>query len=888
MGYDPQAIEARWQAYWEEHETFRVQVDPEKPKYYVLDMFPYPSGNGLHVGHVEGYTATDIVARYKRMRGFNVLHPMGWDAFGLPAERHAMKSGRHPSDVIEETSGNFRSQLKRLGFSYDWSREINTTDPGYYKWTQWIFLQMWKHYYDREAKVAKPIEALPIPADVTAQGERAVARYRDDRRLAYLNEAPVNWCPALRIVLANEEVAEHVEAGYEVERRPMKQWMLRITEYADRLLEDLEGLDWPAHVLEIQRNWVGRSEGAEIRFGIEGHANASLEVFTTRPDTLYGATYMVLAPEHALVETITTAACKDAVDAYVKQTSLRSERERQTASAEGLKTGVDTGARAVHPLTGATIPVFIADYVLMGYGTGAIMAVPGHDERDHAFAKAKDLPIVQVVAPTSGAEDVDVQAAAFVGVGVCVNSPAIDGLTTSEAKTKMIAHLVDEGMGVGTVNYKLRDWLFSRQRYWGEPFPLVYEEDGRVTPLEESALPVELPSVPDYNPSEHGEPPLARATQWRNLPGGQQREVNTMPQWAGSCWYYLRFADPGNADAPWSKDVERYWLPVDLYVGGIEHAATHLLYSRFWHKVLYDLGWVHTKEPFERLVNQGMILGATYVPLDKRRDADGKKIVFLPEDVEASTDDRGEEVFAVKETGERVEVQWDKMSKSRGNVVNPDEVIALYGSDAIRVYEMAMGPLEKSVPWQTTDMAGSYRFLQRVHRLLWDDEGAVRDLPEGEGNPVQRKLLHRTIAEVTERTDRMAFNTAIASMMVFVRDIQADGAVIGHDAASQFCLLLAPFAPHLAEEIWRALGRTGSLAYEPWPAADDSLLVDDTFTLVLQVGGKRRGELEVPKSASKAELEAMARASDEVQRWLGGAEPKRVIVVPGRLVNFVV
>jgi len=886
MGYDPQAIEARWQAFWEEHQTFRTEVDPEKPKFYVLDMFPYPSGNGLHVGHVEGYTATDIVARYKRMRGFNVLHPMGWDAFGLPAERHAMKSGRHPADVIEETSGNFRAQLQRLGFSYDWAREINTTDPGYFKWTQWIFLQMWKHYYDREAATARPIEALPIPQEVSARGEAAVARYRDDRRLAYLQEAPVNWCPALRIVLANEEVAEHVERGLEVVRRPMKQWMLRITEYADRLLEDLEGLDWPAHVLEIQRNWVGRSEGAQIRFAIEAHEGASLEVFTTRPDTLYGVTYMVLAPEHPLVEQITSAAQKDAVQAYVDATSLRTERDRQAAAADGLKTGVDTGARAVHPLTGDSLPVFIADYVLMGYGTGAIMAVPGHDERDHAFAKAKSLPILPVVSG-GGEGDVDVEDAAFVGHGTAINSPVIDGLPTADAKTTMIAHLVERGLGVATINYKLRDWLFSRQRYWGEPFPLAYAEDGSITPIPESDLPVELPTVPDYDPSEEGEPPLARATQWRSLPGGLQREVNTMPQWAGSCWYYLRFADPGNADAPWAKDIERYWLPVDLYVGGIEHAATHLLYSRFWHKVLYDLGWVHTAEPFERLFNQGMILGATYVPLDKRRDDEGKKVVFLPEQVDVSEDDKGNPTYTVKQTGEPLELQWDKMSKSKGNVVNPDEVIADYGADAIRVYEMAMGPLEKSVPWQTTDMVGSFRFLQRAHRLVWDDEGAARDLPEGEGTPRQRKLLHKTIAEVSERTDRMGFNTAIASMMVFVRDIQTDDEPIARGAAEQFALLLAPYAPHLAEEMWQALGHPDTLAYEPWPAADESLLVDDTFTLVLQVGGKRRGELVAPKSASKDELEALARASEVVHKWLAGQEPRRVIVVPGRLINFV-
>jgi leucyl-tRNA synthetase len=890
MGYDPEAIETRWQKHWKEHDTFAVHVDPEKPKFYVLDMFPYPSGDGLHVGHVEGYTATDIIARYKRMRGFNVLHPMGWDAFGLPAERHAMKHGKHPAEVIQQTSAKFRSQLQRLGFSYDWGREINTTDPGYFKWTQWIFLQMFGSYYDRELGRARPIAELPIPRDIEAQGSKAVDAYRDARRLAYLVEAPVNWCPALKIVLANEEVAENVEAGYEVVRRPMKQWMLRITEYAERLLADLEGLDWPPHVLEIQRNWVGRSEGAEIEFGIQGH-DETLRVFTTRPDTLYGATYMVLAPEHPLVQHITTAAQREQVTAYVHRTERRTERDRLTESIEGKKTGVDTGAKAIHPLTGAEIPIWIADYVLMGYGTGAIMAVPAHDERDHAFARAMGLPIVQVVAPLDGAK-VDVQEQAWVGEGTAVASPVIDGLPTAQAKQTITAHLQAQGKGVGKVTYKLRDWLFSRQRYWGEPFPLVHRPDGSVRAVDESELPVLLPSMPDYNPSDEGEPPLARATQWRELPDGSLREVNTMPQWAGSCWYYLRFADPTNTELPWAKEAERYWLPVDLYVGGIEHAATHLLYSRFWQKVLFDLGWVHTKEPFERLVNQGMILGATFRPVDGRRTAEGHKIVLLPAEVDTVEHPDGRVEYFAK--GERypVEVQWDKMSKSRGNVVNPEEVIAQYGADAMRMYEMFMGPLEQSAPWQTSGIAGIHRFLSRVHRLVFDDErGTVRELVDGEGTPRQRKLLHRTIEEVTERMERLAFNTAIASLMVFVRDIGVDP--LARDAVEQFCLLLAPFAPHLAEEIWLALGHPRSLAYEPWPAADPALLVEDTFTLVVQVNGKKRAEIEAPKSASKDELEQLARAAladrlghDHAQ-GLGGS-PRRTIVVPGRLVNFVI
>jgi leucyl-tRNA synthetase len=904
MGYDHQAIERRWQAYWAEHHTFRVEVDPQRPKYYVLDMFPYPSGDGLHVGHVEGYTATDIIARYKRMRGFNVLHPMGWDAFGLPAERYAMRTGRHPEQTTKVNCANFRAQLQRLGFCYDWSREINTTDPGYYKWTQWIFLQMWGHWYDREVGRARPIDELPIPDHVRAAGPAAVAAYRDGRRLAYLDDSPVNWCPDLRVVLANEEVAEAVEAGHEVVRKPMKQWMLRITEYAERLLADLEGLDWPPHVLEIQRNWVGRSEGAEIDFPLRaGQAEIGpLTVFTTRPDTLYGATYMVLAPEHPLVERITSPERKAEVGAYVDKTLRRTERDRQVASVEGKKTGVDTGAHAVHPLTGALVPVWIADYVLMGYGTGAIMAVPAHDERDHAFAKAMGLPIVQVVAPppgSDGAEAVDVQAAAFVGTGVSIDSPVIDGLPTPQAKTAMIEHLVGSGCGRARVTYKLRDWLFSRQRYWGEPFPLVHEADGTVRPVPVEELPVRLPAMVDFDPSETGEPPLSKATEWVQLPDGARRETNTMPQWAGSCWYYLRFVDPTNAALPWAKEAESYWMPVDLYVGGVEHAATHLLYSRFWHKVLYDLGHVHEPEPFRRLVNQGIILGAAFMPSDGRRDAEGKKLVFLPDQVDAH-EEGGAMRYTVKGTGEPVEIQWDKMSKSKGNVVNPDEVVAVYGADSVRMYEMFMGPLEQSAPWQTEGLAGVHRFLQRVYRLLFEDgssEGRppapdrLRAMAPGEGTPRQRKLLHKTMHEVTERIERLSFNTAISSLMVFVRDIVRRGAdgdePLPHDAAAQLALLLAPFAPHLAEELWRALGHARSLADEPWPAADEALLREDTFTLVVQVDGKRRAELQAPKDADREQLAALARAHDEVRRHLAGREPKRVIVVPGRLVNFV-
>ncbi|MBK7826384.1 leucine--tRNA ligase [Nannocystis sp.] len=900
MTYDFRAIEARWQSFWDEHHSFRADVDPERPKYYVLDMFPYPSGDGLHVGHPEGYTATDIVARYKRMRGFNVLHPMGWDAFGLPAERYAMQTGVHPAVRTAECIVNFKRQLKTLGFSYDWEREVDTTDPRYYKWTQWIFLQLWGAFYDPTQARARPIDELPIPAEIAAQGPAAVRRYRDDHRLAYLHDAPVNWCPALRVVLANEEVAEQVEKGLVVVRRPMRQWMMRITAYAERLLTDLEGLDWPASVLDMQRHWIGRSDGAEVRFHLvhQHDADASaIEVFTTRPDTLFGATYMVLAPEHPLVQRITTPEHAAAVAAYVERATRRSERDRQADAAEGQKTGVFTGAFARNPANGAHVPVWISDYVLMGYGTGAIMAVPGHDERDHAFARAMALPIVQVVGVVGGGGAHPIADAAFSEPGVAINSGFLDGLPTAAAKQRMIEWLEAEGLGRRRVTYKLRDWLFSRQRYWGEPFPLIHRStpdgDDEVVPVQE--LPVTLPELADFQPSETGEPPLSKAEAWVQLPDGGRRETNTMPQWAGSCWYYLRFMDPSNDAAPFSRAAADYWLPVDLYIGGAEHAVLHLLYARFWHKVLFDLGHVGTREPFQRLVNQGMVLGATYLPKDRRRHADGSAVIFKPAEVESLAPASDE--WRVKATGELVDVQWDKMSKSRGNVVNPDDVVTQFGADTMRLYEMFMGPLEHSAPWQTDGVAGCHRFLQRAYRLAFDGDASgtadsgpdrLRELPPGEGSDRQRRLLHRTIAAVSERIDRLAFNTAISAMMIFVRDIVEPGEPLHRDALAQFSLLLAPFAPHLAEEIWRALGKPHSLAHEPWPAADEALLVDATFPLVVQIQGKRRAELAISQGASEADITSLALASPEVQRHLAGKTPRRVIYVPGKLLNIVV
>jgi leucyl-tRNA synthetase len=895
MPYDHATIEARWQAYWDQHETFKVGVDLRKPKYYVLDMFPYPSGSGLHVGHPEGYTATDIMARYKRMRGFNVLHPMGWDSFGLPAERYAMKTGTHPRARTYECIDNFKRQLKMLGFSYDWSRELATTDPEYFKWTQWIFLQIWGSWYDEQQQRARPIAELPIPPEIEAAGAVAVRNYRDSQRLAYLHDAPVNWSPSLRVVLANEEVAEQVEAGHEVIRVPMWQWLLRITKYSQRLIDDLDELDWSPSVLEMQRNWIGRSEGAEVLFELEhgeGKQGEQLRVFTTRPDTLFGATYMVLAPEHALVDAITTEDRREAVRSYVEATARRTERDRQAAAAEGHKTGVFTGAYAINPVNGERIQIWIADYVLMGYGTGAIMAVPGHDARDHAFATTMGLPIRQVVKPADGSS-IDVQSAAYPEPGIAINSGLIDELPTAEAKAKITAWLVDQGKGEARVNYKLRDWLFSRQRYWGEPFPLVHGPDGEVRSVGVEQLPVELPEVDDFNPSETGEPPLAKARSWVELPDGSRRETNTMPQWAGSCWYYLRFCDPRNSGAPWSTEAEKYWMPVDLYVGGAEHAVLHLLYARFWHKVLFDLGHVSTKEPFKKLVNQGMVLGATYVP---KVQEDGPKRIYVADEVE----EIGEGQFVHAQTREPLTIQWDKMSKSRGNVVNPDDVIAAYGADTMRLYEMFMGPLEASAPWQPEGVNGCFRFLGRAYRLLIEsprptadgtEPDRPRELAAGEGSEQARRLLHRTIAEVTERIDRMGFNTAISSLMVFVRDIEKDGEVIGRDAAGVFCQLLAPFAPHLAEELWRSLGHAQSLTYEPWPQFDPSLLVEDTWTLVVQVNGKKRDDLKIPASLDpKADAEAIQKLALEsvtVARFVADKLPKRVIYVPGRLVNIV-
>ncbi len=848
--YPFDVFEPKWQQIWDERKTFKVNnpgeegFDASKPKYYVLDMFPYPSGAGLHVGHPEGYTATDIVARFKRMNGFNVLHPMGWDSFGLPAEQYAIKTGQHPSVTTFRNIDNFRRQLKMLGFSYDWDREIATTDHEYVRWTQWIFLQLYNSYYNKELKKARPVSELE---------EQGLSREEiDQRRLAYVAEAAVNWSPDLGTVLANEEVEEWKSKGHRVERRPLRQWMLRITDYAERLIDELEPLDWPESIKLLQRNWIGKSEGAEVDFTLDGE---TITVYTTRPDTLFGATYMVLSPEHPLVDTVTTPEQKHAVEQYRAQCASKSDLERTDLSKE--KTGVFTGAYAVNPVNGKQIPVWIADYVLMGYGTGAIMAVPAHDERDFAFAQVFGLPILQVVQPPS--EDTDWRG--FCGYeGSSVNSGFLTGLPTPEAKEKMILWLEDNGKGRRKVNYKLRDWLFSRQRYWGEPFPIVWE-DGRHRALPESELPVLQPDLDDFAPTGDPRGPLVKAAEWIAYTPTAHRETNTMPQWAGSCWYYLRYLDPANTERFVSREAEQYWMGsagspggVDLYVGGTEHAVLHLLYARFWHKVLFDLGYLSTNEPFQKLVNQGLILGE-----------DGQK-----------------------------------MSKSRGNVVNPDDIVREYGADSLRLYEMFMGPLKDVKPWATKGVEGISRFLARVWRVAFreNQEGEweinsklVENAPEA-GVLAVRKELHKTIKKVTEDINGMSFNTAIAKMMECTNAMTSADVVDVQDYDA-FLTLLNPFAPHLTEEIhsrlqtaFPALAQT-QLCQKSWPEWEEALLEENTVPMVIQVNGKLRDKLEVPKDISREELERQALASAKVKTFLDGVTVRKVIVVPGRLVNIV-
>ncbi|QDT16435.1 leucine--tRNA ligase [Alienimonas californiensis] len=959
--YDPARIEPKWQAFWDENRTFAAPAVAEARdaagKLYVLDMFPYPSGNGLHVGHPEGYTATDIVARMARMRGKAVLHPMGWDAFGLPAEQHAVKTGVHPRETTAKNIDTFRRQLKSLGFSYDWDRELSTTDPDYFRWTQWIFLELYDTWYDAEAKKGRPIAELPVPAEVKGQGEEAVRRYQDGKRLAYQTHAPVNWCPELRTVLANEEVIDgkSERGGHPVVRLPLRQWMLRITAYADRLLEDLDTLEWPESLKSLQRNWIGKSTGCEVDFYIGVLDGASdpadpetfktwqaqrsfsgfpeeapedvLRVYTTRPDTLHGATYMVLAPEHPAVERLTTAEQKAAVKAYQQKASEKSDLARTDLAKE--KTGVFTGGYAINPANGERVPVWVADYVLISYGTGAIMAVPGHDERDFEFAKQFDLPIRQVVRPGDAEtfeslRDTDVDV--FIHEGTAVNSGPLDGLPTAEAKTQMINWLGEAGTGVAAVNYKLRDWLFSRQHFWGEPFPLWHELDssGKETGLlrtdDAAELPVMLPENFEFKPHGRPEPPLDEAPdEWLYKMAADgvklKRETNSMPQWAGSCWYFLRFCDPHNDDRFVGAEAEKFWMPVDLYIGGAEHAVLHLLYARFWHKVLYDRGHVSTIEPFARLVNQGMILGepevtgyqdagmnwvsADDVKASEAEDEDGTGFVrqSTEEPVQAvrlnaaQVTKKGGVLALAADESIKVDSRAHKMSKSRGNVVNPDAIVADYGADSLRLYEMFMGPLEQSKPWQMSGVEGVARFLARVWRTIADENADEPTLnpavQEVEPTEEQDRLLHQTIKAVTNDADRLSFNTSISRMMEFTNAFSSME-TRPKSVCEQFTLLLAPFAPHLAEELWSLLGHDGSLAYEPWPTWDEAKLVESSVEIPVQVNGKVRGRVRVPADADRDAMTAAAQADEGVRPHLEGKTIVKAIAVPGRMVNFVV
>ncbi|MCG1555580.1 leucine--tRNA ligase [Staphylococcus epidermidis] len=802
LNYNHKEIEKKWQNYWEENKTFKTNDNLGQKKFYALDMFPYPSGAGLHVGHPEGYTATDIISRYKRMQGYNVLHPMGWDAFGLPAEQYALDTGNDPREFTQKNIQTFKRQIQELGFSYDWDREVNTTDPEYYKWTQWIFIQLY------------------------------------NKGLAYVDEVAVNWCPALGTVLSNEEVVDGVSerGGHPVYRKPMKQWVLKITEYADRLLEDLDELDWPESIKDMQRNWIGRSEGAKVTFKIE-QSDQNIEVFTTRPDTIYGTSFLVLSPEHPLVNEITTSDKEQEVKLYQNEASKKSDLERTDLAKE--KTGVFTGTFAINPLSGDKLPIWIADYVLSTYGTGAVMAVPGHDERDHEFATKFNLPIIEVI------EGGEVQKYAYTGEGKHINSGELDGLENEAAISKAIELLESKGAGEKKVNYKLRDWLFSRQRYWGEPIPIIHWEDGSMTTVPEDELPLLLPETDEIKPSGTGESPLANIDAFVNVIDEKtgmkgRRETNTMPQWAGSCWYYLRYIDPHNEKMIADPEKLKHWLPVDLYIGGVEHAVLHLLYARFWHKVLYDLGVVPTKEPFQKLYNQGMILG------------------------------EGNE----------------KMSKSKGNVINPDDIVASHGADTLRLYEMFMGPLDAAIAWGEKGLDGSRRFLDRVWRLIITDENSINKKIVDSNNHSLDKVYNQTVKKVTEDFDTLSFNTAISQLMVFINECYKTNEVY-KPYIEGFVKMLSPIAPHIGEELWDRLGHENTITYQPWPTFDESLLVDDEVEIVVQVNGKVRAKINIPKDLSKEEMQDLALSNDNVKMSIEGKEVKKVIAVPQKLVNIV-
>jgi leucyl-tRNA synthetase len=884
MDYNFAEIEKRWQEYWEKNKTFRTTDDLSNPdKFYILDMFPYPSGAGLHVGHPEGYTATDIVARYKRMKGFNVLHPMGWDAFGLPAEQYAIQTGTHPAVTTDKNCDTFRRQIKELGLSYDWDREIKTTDPDYFKWTQWIFLKLYNTWYDQKTDRGRNINELPVPLDVIKAGDEARRKYIDSKRLAYYDNAQIWYCPSCRIVCANEEVLNdgtHEKCGNRVVRRNLKQWMLRIPYYAERLLNGLDKLEWPEGIKEMQRNWIGRSTGAEVDFKIEGHEER-ITVYTTRPDTLFGATYMVLSPEHPLVTDITSPEMSQQVADYVKAASLKSDLDRTDLAKE--KTGVFTGTYAISPVNNEKIPIWVADYVLMGYGTGAIMAVPAHDDRDFEFAKKFGLKITCILSPDI--EDDEQKERILKGDecwtenGTYINSSnsqlgiSLDGLMVEEGIATITKWIEDRNIGIYRVNYKLRDWLFSRQRYWGEPFPVIHWDDGEITAMDESELPLNLPELEIYEPGENGESPLSNATDWLYVTDSKgrrgRRETNTMPQWAGSCWYYLRFIDPKNDNEIFDAAKEKYWMPVDLYIGGAEHAVLHLLYARFWHKVLYDLGIVSTDEPFMKLFNQGMILAFAY------ESSTGAKV---SSDMITEKDGR----FFITDTDEEVKQIVAKMSKSLKNVVNPDDVIKSYGADTFRLFEMFLGPLDATKPWDEKGIKGPANFLARTYRFLAGSENITR----GDEDPEILRALHKTIKKVTDDIEHLRFNTAISAMMIFLNTALKKGSV-SLDTAGSFIRLLAPFAPHLGEEMWQLTGHKGTIAYEPWPVADEKYLEEELFECPVSVNGKMRFKIELPVNLPQEEVIAIALADERAKKWIGNATPK-VIVVPNRIVNIVV
>lgn len=848
-GYPFKEIEQKWQKFWKDNSVYKLEEDFSKPKYYILDMFPYPSGAGLHIGHPEGYTATDIIARYKKMQGYSVLHPMGFDAFGLPTERYAMTTGIHPSIVTEKNISTFVSQLDNIGLGYDWDGMVNTTSPEYYKWTQWMFLMMYNSYYDRELQKARPIEELPIPEGMT--DEKEIEEYRDSRRFAYIAMIPVNWCAELGTVLANEEVDEWKDKGYTVERKPMRQWMLRITEYADRLLTDLELVDWPHSTKEMQKHWIGKSVGAEIDFKI-ADSEETFTVFTTRPDTLFGATYCVLAPEHSIVEKIASEDKKTEIDNYIKTASEKSDLERTELAKD--KTGVFTGAYAINPATGKEVPIWIADYVLAHYGTGAIMAVPGHDSRDNEFARAFSLPIVQVIEPENG-EEIDVCKEAYTtydgrGINSANDEVSLNGIATPKAIELMNDWIEGKGIGKRKVQFKLRDWLFSRQRYWGEPIPIMFFEDGTKRSLDFDELPLLLPDVKDFKPAGTGESPLANVEEWVNFidvkTGKKARlETNTMPQWAGSCWYYLRYIDPKNNDAFVDKEKEKYWMApngVDLYVGGAEHAVLHLLYARFWHKVLFDFGYVSTVEPFKKLFHQGLIMGE-----------DGRK-----------------------------------MSKSLGNVVNPDVVIEEFGADSLRIFEMFLGPLEASKPWSSTGIEGVNRFLSRVWRLIVQEDGSLSpDVKDVAMTPDQEYILNFTIKKIQEDIENLSFNTAVSQMMIFVNEF-TKAEIKPLEAMKKFVLALSPFAPHICEELWRILGEAGTIVNADWPQYDENKIVKQTIEFVVQVSSKIRARLEVPNNSSEEQVKEIALKDEQVQKHIDGKQIRKVIFVPNKLINFIV